>query len=120
MKSNDLKINEKLNLAIESHKNKQFQLAEKLYKEILPIHPKGDDSSGIYFNFDGLNNKLKVVIRETSPSVVKVVASLVSWPSSKIVKIKSTTSMHRKQQRLKHLLNCLVHLKFSSLRDFCT
>ncbi len=35
MKSNDLKINEKLNLAIESHKNKQFQLAEKLYKEIL-------------------------------------------------------------------------------------
>ena len=35
MKSNDLKINEQLKLAIESHKNKKFQLAEKLYKLIL-------------------------------------------------------------------------------------
>ena len=35
MNSNDLKIKEQLNLAIESHKNKKFQLAEKLYKQIL-------------------------------------------------------------------------------------
>ena len=30
----------------------------KIYTEILPVHPKGDDSSGDNFNFDGLKTKL--------------------------------------------------------------
>ena len=38
----------------------------KLYKEILPIHPKGDDSSGNYFNYDGLINKLKDESKQSS------------------------------------------------------
>ena len=38
MKSNDLKIKEQLHLAIESHKNNQFELAEKLYKQILILN----------------------------------------------------------------------------------
>ena len=37
MKSNEFKIAEQLGLAIENHKNKKFQLAEKLYKEILSL-----------------------------------------------------------------------------------
>ena len=35
MKSSESEIQEKLGLAIENHKNKKFQLAEKLYKQIL-------------------------------------------------------------------------------------
>ncbi len=38
MKPNELKIKEQLNLAIQKHKNKQFQLAEKLYKQILILN----------------------------------------------------------------------------------
>ena len=38
MRSSELKIQEKLNLAIQSHKNKKIQLAEKLYKEILVLN----------------------------------------------------------------------------------
>ncbi len=38
MKSSDLKIQKKLGLAIENHKNKKIQLAEKLYKEILVLN----------------------------------------------------------------------------------
>ena len=38
MKSGESKIQEKLGLAIENHKNKKFQLAEKLYKEILALN----------------------------------------------------------------------------------
>ena len=38
MKSSESKIQEKLGLAIENHKNKKFQLAEKLYKEILALN----------------------------------------------------------------------------------
>ena len=38
VKSSELKIQEKLGLAIENHKNKKFQLAEKLYKEILVLN----------------------------------------------------------------------------------
>tara|TARA_B100000212_G_C27303047_1_gene502344 strand:- start:5 stop:1039 length:1035 start_codon:yes stop_codon:yes gene_type:complete len=38
----------------------------KLYTEILPIHPKGDDSSGMYFNYDGLCNKIKGESKKSS------------------------------------------------------
>lgn len=34
-------------------------IRHKLYTQILPIHPKGEDSSGVYFNFNQLLNKLK-------------------------------------------------------------
>tara|TARA_Y100000589_G_scaffold246871_1_gene234655 strand:+ start:13711 stop:14724 length:1014 start_codon:yes stop_codon:yes gene_type:complete len=37
--------------------NKKTRLT--LYQKILPIHPKGDDSSGIYFNYQGITKKLK-------------------------------------------------------------
>ena len=39
MSLNDTSIEKKLNIAIENQKNKKFQLAEKLYKEILTINP---------------------------------------------------------------------------------
>ena len=38
----------------------------KLYKKILPIHPKGDDSSGNYSNYYGLINKLKDESKQSS------------------------------------------------------
>ena len=43
-----------------------FDIRLKLYTKILPIHPKGDDSSGMYFNFNGLNNKLKGESKEST------------------------------------------------------
>ena len=39
MSLNDTSIENKLNIAIENQKNKNFKLAEKLYKEILTINP---------------------------------------------------------------------------------
>lgn len=39
MSLNDTSIEKKLNIAIENQKNKNFKLAEKLYKEILTINP---------------------------------------------------------------------------------
>ena len=39
MSLNDTSIEKKLNIAIENQKNKNFKLAEKLYKEILSINP---------------------------------------------------------------------------------
>jgi len=34
-------------------------IRQNLYKNILPIHPKGEDSTGLNFNFDQLSKKLK-------------------------------------------------------------
>ena len=44
MNSNDKSIQEKLNIAIEHQKNKKFQLAEKLYKEILSINQNNTEA----------------------------------------------------------------------------
>ena len=77
----------------------------KLYKEILPIHPKGDDSSGIYFNFDGLNNKLKGESKESS----KRLRTIDGYLSS--IKFKST----KEYELIKS--NLIEYQDYKSIKD---
>ena len=56
MSLNDTSIEKKLNIAIENQKNKNFKLAEKLYKEILTINP---DHTEAIFHLGTLYSQIK-------------------------------------------------------------
>ena len=56
MKSSESEIQEKLSLAIENHKNKKFQTAEKLYKEILNSNKNNLEAN---FNLGTLYSQLR-------------------------------------------------------------
>tara|TARA_Y100000816_G_scaffold218221_1_gene163265 strand:- start:261 stop:2357 length:2097 start_codon:yes stop_codon:yes gene_type:complete len=53
---NDTSIEKKLNIAIENQKNKNFKLAEKLYKEILTLNP---DHTEAIFHLGTLYSQIK-------------------------------------------------------------
>ena len=56
MSLNDTSIEKKLNIAIENQKNKNFKLAEKLYKEILTLNP---DHTEAIFHLGTLYSQIK-------------------------------------------------------------
>ena len=56
MKSDDAQIKKQLSLAVENHKNKKFQTAEKLYKEILSLNENHIEAN---FNLGTLYTQLK-------------------------------------------------------------
>ncbi len=68
----------------------------KLYTEILPIHPKGEDSSGQFFNFEGLKNKLKN--KNENPSKTKRIID--GYLSS--IKFRSLEEYKRTKNQLIH------------------
>ena len=52
----NLNIEETFTLAVENHKNNNFQVAENLYKKILEINP---NSAGVYYNLGIMYKELK-------------------------------------------------------------
>ena len=55
MKKN-ISIEKDFALAVDNHKKKNFQIAEKLYKKILKLNP---NSAGVYYNLVILYNELE-------------------------------------------------------------
>ena len=52
----NINIEKTFELALENHKNKNFQIAKDLYKKILEINP---NSAGVYYNLGILNKEIE-------------------------------------------------------------